>query len=464
MRISLCGAAGEVTGSGYLVESAKARVLVDFGMFQGRGATEARNREIGRINPLALDAIVITHAHLDHTGRLPLLPSRGFRSPIYATPATMDFTRLILEDSARLQVADAERQSRRLLRAGKQPVTPLYGSAEVEAVARLFVALPYEKRMEVADGIAVRLVDAGHIMGSTSVEMTVYEAGHQRVVVFSGDIGLKSSPFVRDPTVLDHADLVFLESTYGDRDHRSREETLQEFHKILLRAVRESEKVLIPSFAIGRTQEILYHIAEFVRQGRLPAFPVYLDSPMAVAATKLYAKYRDLFDEEAGTLLRRGPLFHDLTGLRFTESVAESRALNDSWETGVVIAGSGMCDGGRIIHHLRHNLWRRNVTVLIVGFQAQGSLGRRLVDGARDVRIFGEKVIVRAIVHTLGGFSAHAGQTELIDWASHLAPARPRFVLTHGEAQARDALKAVLSARLGVVAECPGPGATIEVD
>jgi metallo-beta-lactamase family protein len=464
MRISLCGAAREVTGSGYLVETATARVLVDFGMFQGSRATEARNPDLGPVDPLSLDAVVATHAHLDHTGRLPLLPSRGFRGPIHATPATVDFARLILSDSARLQRADADRQSRRLLRAGKGPARPLYEPSDVDALTPLFSALPYDERREVADGVEIRLVDAGHILGSASVEMTVREHGRRRVVVFSGDVGLKGSPILRDPTPLEHADLVFLESTYGDRDHRPQDETLQEFRDILERAVRERQKVLVPAFAIGRTQEVLYRLAELVHGGQLPEFPVYLDSPMAIAATRLYAKHRALFDEEAGARMRRGPFLHELGNLRFLEAAAESRALNDSWDMGLIVAGSGMCDGGRMVHHLRHNLWRRNVAVLIVGFQAQGSLGRRLVDGAREVRIFGEKVAVRAAVHTLGGFSAHAGQAGLVAWAGHLAASRPRFVLTHGEPRACEGLRTALQEHLGVEAECPDRGAIIALE
>jgi metallo-beta-lactamase family protein len=464
MRVSLCGAAREVTGSGYLVETATARVLVDFGMFQGGRAAEARNPILAPVDPLELDAVVATHAHLDHTGRLPLLPSRGFRGTVHATPATVDFARLLLEDSARLQQADAERRSRRRLRAGKGPGRPLYGSADVEALAPLFHALPYGERREIADGAEVRFVDAGHILGSASVEVTVREEGRERVVVFSGDVGLKGSPILRDPTPPDRADLVFLESTYGDREHRPQEETMREFREILERAVREGQKVLIPAFAVGRSQEVLYRLAGLVREKQLPEFPVYLDSPMAIAATRLYAKHQSLFDEEASALMRRGPFLHDLRGLRFTETAAESRALNDSWEMGVIVAGSGMCDGGRIVHHLRHNLWRRNVVVLIVGFQAQGTLGRRLVEGAREVRIFGEKVVVRAGVHTLGGFSAHAGQSGLVEWGAHLAPSRPRFLLTHGEPRACEGLRAALRARLGIEAECPNRGDTISLE
>jgi metallo-beta-lactamase family protein len=464
MRISLCGAAQEVTGSGYLVETAKARVLVDFGMFQGGRSAEARNRILAPVNPLSLDAIVATHAHLDHTGRLPLLPSRGFRQTIHATHATVDFAGLILADSARLQQADAERRSRRLLRAGKEPVRPLYEPPDVEVLLPLFSPLAYGERREVADDVHVRLVDAGHILGSASVEMTIREHGGERVVVFSGDVGLEGSPIVRDPTPLEHADLVFLESTYGDRDHRPQAETLQEFRAIMATAVAERQKILIPAFAIGRAQEILYRLAEQFRSESLPELPVYLDSPMAIAATRLYAKHRALFDEEAEAMARNTPFLREVAGLRFTETAAESRALSESSDMGVIIAGSGMCDGGRIVHHLRHNLWRRNVAVLIVGFQVQGSLGRKLVDGAREVRIFGEKIVVRAAVHTLGGFSAHAGQCGLVEWASHLARSRARFILTHGEPKACQGLSAALRTQLGIESECPGRGATISFE
>ena len=343
-------------------------------------------------------------------------------------------------------------------------MTPLYGSDAVLALGPRFTSLPYGEQREVADGIRVRLVDAGHILGSASVEMTVREAGQERVIVFSGDVGLKGSPIVRDPTPLDRADLLFLESTYGDRDHRSQGETVKEFHDILSRAVEARSKVLIPAFAIGRAQQILYYIAAMVREGRLPKFPIYLDSPMAIEATKLYDKYQNLFDEEAAALVKSGQLRRVLAELHYIQTVEESKALNESWDISVIIAGSGMCDGGRIVDHLRHNLWRRNVAVVIVGYQAEGSLGRRLVQGAKDVRIFGEKIVVRATVHTLGGFSAHAGQTELIEWAGPLMASHPRVVLTHGEPLARDGLRRALAARFAVESECPGAGAVITFD
>lgn len=457
MQITLLGAAGEVTGSGYLVETRSARVLVDCGMFQGSRKDVSRNPELGPVEPLRLDAVVLTHAHLDHCGRLPLLLTRGFRGRIHATPATVDFAQLVLNDAARIQESDRAKENRRRQRRGQRPIAPLYRQEDVDALQDVWSELPYEQNREIAPGISIRLFDSGHILGSASVEMTIRDRGAAapRVIVFSGDIGPKNSPILRDPILPLHADVVFEESTYGDRDHRSLSDTVDEFHQILTSAIQHRSKVLIPTFAIGRSQQILYHIAELVRSRNVPEFPVYLDSPMAIKATRLYLKHQGLFDEDAQALMKHGQIQDDLKLLRFTEKAEESKALNESWDMAVILAGSGMCDGGRILHHLRHNLWRRNVSVLIVGYQSEGSLGRQLVSGKKEVRIFGEKILVRAQVHTLGGFSAHAGQTELLDWAGAVAADRPRMLLTHGEPDARQALAELMLKRHGIAAEQP---------
>jgi metallo-beta-lactamase family protein len=469
MRVTFCGAAGEVTGSGYLVETRSARILVDFGIFQGRDATDRKNRGLGRLDPRRLDAIVLTHAHLDHCGRLPILVREGCRARVHTTPASADFAQLVLEDAARIQAADVERLNRRLERQGKPWVEPLYRPEDVQAVEGKLQGLPYGESREVATGVNLRFSDAGHILGSSSVELSVEEGGRLWTLIFSGDLGPRGVPFLRDPVPPDPpagADLVVMESTYGDRDHRPIRETLDEFHQILQAASRAGEKVLIPAFAMGRTQQILYHIASFIRSGELCKFPIYLDSPMAIKAMALYRAHRDLFDEEATALVREHQFEKDLSELRYTESTDESKAINSQKGMAVIIAGSGMCEGGRIVHHLKHNLWRPDVHVVIVGYQSAGSLGRQLVQGARRVTIQGEPVAVAAKIHTLGGFSAHAGQTELAGWAGHFlyGSHRPRVVLTHGEEKPRAALRDLLRSQLSADASLPSRGETLTLE
>jgi metallo-beta-lactamase family protein len=378
MRITFCGAAGEVTGSCYLVESPWSRIVIDCGLFQGRNASDAKNRDLEGLDPRRLDAIVLTHAHLDHCGRLPILIQEGCRARILATPASADFAQLVLEDAARIQVGDVERWNRRLERMGKPPSEPLFAPEHVEAVEGRFQTLPYGESREIARGVTVRFYDAGHILGSASVELSVDDGQTKRILVFSGDLGPVGVPLLREPIPPDPPappDLVIMESTYGDRDHRPLNETLDQFRGILQDAINRQEKVLIPAFAIGRTQQILYHIAEFIRAGEVPRSPIYLDSPMAIRAMDLYQTHRTLFDEEAKELIRDHRFEQDLSELRYTESVDESKALNHLRGMAVIIAGSGMCEGGRIVHHLKHNLWRPSVQVVIVGYQSAGSLG-----------------------------------------------------------------------------------------
>jgi len=463
MRITVCGAAGEVTGSAYLVETKKACVLVDFGMFQGRRATDARNRDLGPVKPAKLDAIVATHAHLDHTGRLPLLAMHGLTCPIYGTAATADFAELILRDSAHIQESDARRYSRRAERAGRDPIQPIYTLADVEKLGGLFRAVPYDERTEIAPGVAIRLVDAGHILGSSSVEMTLDDGDKQRTVVFSGDIGPRDVPFMRNPVLLEKADLVFLESTYGGREHRSLEDTVEEFHDILEGALQKRAKVLIPTFAIGRAQQILFHLAELIRHSDLAEFPIYLDSPMAIKATKLYWDHQDLFDKEATALVAQRAFRRDLKNMEFLATAQDSMKLNNDTQPGVVLAGAGMCNGGRILHHFKNHLWRKNTRVVFVGFQSPGTLGRQLVQGEKFVRVYGERIRVRAKIHTLGGFSAHAGATQLVEWVKPLVESGARVVLTHGEDESRKALSGKLRAAYGIESSHPHLGSQIQI-
>lgn len=464
MEIEIMGAAGgEVTGSLYRVRNRRANILVDCGMFQGGVAGMDRNRELTGGDEARCDAVVLTHAHLDHTGRLPLWIKRGFRGPIFASQATLDLADIILQDSAKIQAQDAERTNRKRERAGQTPVLPLYGPEDVARVREQGRFLEWGVSTEVAEGMRVRLFEAGHLLGSASVELTVEEAGRRRVIVFSGDLGPPRLPIVRDFDPPPRADLVFLESTYGDRNHRPYEETVDELEGILREMVEARGKILVPTFAIGRAQQILYHLASFFRSGKLRPFPVYLDSPMAAEASRVYARHPELFDDEM-RLLAPVPGGEPVAGrVRATVTADESRALNDLEGPMVILAGSGMCTAGRILHHFRQNLWKDSTRVVIVGYQSRGSLGRRLIEGEKLVMIHGEPVAVRAQIHTLGGFSAHAGQRDLLDWLSALEPSRPRVLLTHGEDRPRTALAQAIRERFDLDVSLPDHGEIIRI-
>jgi metallo-beta-lactamase family protein len=461
MQITLYGAAGDVTGSAYHVRTERASLLVDFGIFQGAKAPDVRNRIPKGLDPKGLDAVVLTHGHLDHTGRLPLLAEARYRGPVFSTQATQEMTSLVLHDSAKIQAHDLARVNRRRERAGQRPIEPLYTVEDVETILAQGRALPYRQPTEIAPDIRIRLLEAGHMLGSASVEMTVRDGGQERVLIFSGDLGPAGAPILQDAEPATRADLVFLESTYGDRDHRPLPETVVEFLEIIRRALARGGKILVPSFAIGRTQQILYHLAVAFREGALPKFPIYLDSPMAVEASRIYLNHTELMDDEVQALRRVHSILQDLDTVRATARAEESQALNAVTGSCLILAGSGMCTGGRILHHLKYNLWKPETAVLIVGFQSPGTLGRRLVDRAPEVKILGETITVKASIHTLGGFSAHAGQTDLLRWFDAMAPSRPKVVVCHGEDRARQALAAKLKERHGVECVIPGLGETV---
>jgi metallo-beta-lactamase family protein len=464
MRITIHGAGGgEVTGSAYLLETTSAKVLVDCGLFQGARRAENHNRLPKKGAFKKLDAVVLTHAHLDHTGRLPLLTRAEYAGPIYATPATIDVAELILNDSAHLQKADVERENRRLQRQGKAPVQPLYEQQDVERLRPLYRPLKYDEPTEIAPGIVIRVVEAGHMLGSASIEMTVEEDGKTKVIVFSGDLGPRGAPLHRDATPFNRADYVFMESTYGDRDHASLEKTAIETREVVRKAIEDNGKILVPTFAVGRTQLLLYLLAGAFHRRTLSSFPIFIDSPMAIEATNIYKKHTELFDEEALAMQRSGELREHLESVQFCPTANDSRALNEVNGPCMIMAGAGMCTGGRILHHFRYNLARPSTTVLIVGYQGHGSLGRMLVDKCKTVRIFGETIPVRASVHTFGGLSGHAGQSDLVRWFESLASSRPHVFLTHGEARSRDPLRRIIQDRYKVQVDCPDMFETIEI-
>jgi metallo-beta-lactamase family protein len=455
ITLGFYGAAGEVTGSCYVLKTDRACVMIDMGMHQGERVADEHNRRLPPVDLAKLDAVVLTHAHLDHCGRLPLLTKNGYRGRVHCTNPTAGVTDIILRDSAAIQMEDCERFNRRLRR-GDEPCTePLYDAAEADRALEQLTTMGYNEEKEIADGVRIRFVDAGHILGAASVQMFVRDGERELTVVFSGDVGVKGTPILRDPTTPTPADVVILESTYGDRDHTPLNETRDELLRILKDAQASGGKVLIPAFAVGRTQDLVFHIGEFIRAGLLAPIRAYVDSPMATSVTALYARHKEVYDERARDLLAQDMAPLTFPGLRYTRSVDESKRLNDAEGCMIIIAASGMCTGGRILHHLYHDVGKPNTHVVIAGYQGEGTLGRRLVDGAKRVRIFREEIPVRATVHTLGGFSAHAGQSGLLEWASPFHASKPRMFLTHGEDRQRAALRGMLSSRIGIQAETP---------
>lgn len=462
--LSFLGAIQQVTGSCYLIESRDgARVLLDCGLRQGRREEEQGNYEAFAFDPLSLDAVVISHAHLDHTGLLPKLAASGYRGPIFATDATCELMELMLLDAAHIQENDAEWENKWRARQGKAPIKPLYTTQDAEQALKLRRPLAYGQPHEVAKGVQATFHDAGHILGSAIVEIEVQDHHLKRHLVFSGDLGNDCSPLMRDPTFLSKADVVLLESTYGDRDHRCSSDTIEELAEILQKAHREGGNVLIPSFAVGRTQDLIYYLGRFYQEGRLPQQAVFLDSPMAIRANAIYSRFHEQFSpEDRAILAAKGVKRVEdwLPILRCTPTPEDSMAINRIKSGAIIIAGSGMCTGGRIVHHFKHNLWRSECHLVFPGFQAAGTLGRSIVDGATSVKVLHQRIAVKAQIHTLGGFSAHAGQSQLLDWVGHFEH-HPELYLVHGELEKMQALQQALREKLNWIANIPEPGEQI---
>ena len=447
MKITFLGAARQVTGSCYLVETGEVKFLVDCGMFQGGRQADRQNEQAFRFHPREIAFVLLTHAHIDHSGLLPKLVAAGFDGPIYTTSASADLLQVLLPDCAHIQEVEAERENRRReqgknRKARHQPqVVPLYTTADAETCLGKLAPVPYDGEVRPHPSVRCRFRDAGHILGSAIIEIWVQGRSKQTKLVFSGDLGQPERPILRDPTVIDEADLLFVESTYGDRLHKDISSTLEEFvHAVNDTLHRKKGNVVIPAFAVGRTQEILYLFYQLTREGRFRDLNIYVDSPMAARATAITMKHMEVFDEEARELTAWREKNHIPLKLTFTASADESIALNSIHSGAIIISASGMCDAGRIKFHLINNLGRKQNTILITGFQAQGTLGRRLVDGAKTARIYGKDIPVRADIFTIGGLSAHADQAAVLHWLKQFKRPPAQTFVVHGESHAAEAL------------------------
>lgn len=459
MKLTFLGAAHEVTGSRFLLQACGKNVMVDYGMEQGVDLYQ--NAPL----PLAeseLDAVLLTHAHIDHSGYLPLLYKKGFRGPIFATGPTTDLCKIMLLDSAHIQESDAEWKTRKAQRRAQPPVEPLYTQEDALGAHGLFRPCAYGQRVEVCPGISLRMVDVGHLLGSASIEVTICEDGAERIVVFSGDIGNLNQPLIRDPQYLQRADVLVMESTYGDRSHGPKPDYIASLTQVLQETFDRGGNVVIPSFAVGRTQEMLYFLRQIKQERRVrghDGFPVYIDSPLGIEATQVFNESTwECADAETLALLRQGvnPLTFD--GLRVAQTAEDSKRINTDTTPKVILSSSGMCDAGRIRHHLKHNLWRAECTVLFVGYQSVGTLGRSLVDGAKEVKLFGETIRVNARIEQLAGKSGHADNAGLIRWAAAFSPKPEHVFVVHGDDDVTDAFAARLNQELGLAASAPYNG------
>lgn len=470
MKLTFLGAAREVTGSCYLVESEGLRFIVDCGMYQGGREAEPKNRRFPGFDPESIDFVLLTHAHIDHSGLLPRLVNLGYRGPVHCTEATADLLGVLLPDAAHIAEKEAEWRNydkRKKRGALKGETAPLYTVEQAKTSLRRLRRRDYDQAFEPHDRVRACFRDAGHILGSSIIEVWVEERGKQTKLVFSGDLGMPNRPLMNDPTPIAEADYLLVESTYGDRLHKTLEATVEELvHAVNDTIQRKKGNVVIPAFAVGRTQEIIYLLLDLIQKGRIPgSLAIFVDSPMASAATGITLKHSDLLDEESRKLLEWGRQNGDhLPYIRFTESPDDSMAINNIRQGAIIISASGMCDAGRIKHHLKNNLPRQECTVIIAGFQAQGTLGRRLVDRMASVRIFGEVIPVRASIYTLGGLSAHADRDALLGWLYRFERAPKRTFVVHGEAETAAGFSGLLRERLGWKVETPANGETFTLD
>ena len=474
MKITFLGATKIVTGSNFLVEAAGKKFLVDCGLYQGKAELEEQNYREFDYNPAEIDFMLLTHAHIDHSGRIPKLYNDGFKGPIYAHKATCDLCQIMLPDSGHIQEMEAEWKNKKRIRKGQQTRGPLYTAEDALKCMEIFVPVKYDEIIQVSENIYVRFNDAGHMLGSSTIEIWAKEDGKETKAVFSGDLGNNDIPLLSEPTMIDNCDYLVMESTYGSRLHIRNDQKAELFLKIVSETIDNGGTVVIPSFAVGRTQEILYeinkikenrHDEEFLREYRtLMKVPVYVDSPLAISATQVFEENMDLFEDEVKEEMERGNNPLEFPGLKFTQTADESKALNESNEPSIIISASGMCDVGRIKHHLKHNIWNPKSTILFVGYQAPGTLGYEIVNGAKKVTIFGEEFAVNARIEYIEGYSGHADQEWLMNFVYSFYNKPKHIFLVHGEEESQEVLRNKILENTGIGVTIPEYGETYQLD
>ncbi len=460
MKIRFLGAARAVTGSCYHLVGDDVQILVDCGMYQGRNSDEV-NRAPFKFDPRQIDYVLLTHAHLDHSGMLPKLVADGFNGRIITTSGTAELIEIMLLDSAHIQEKDAEWLTKKSFRSGKDLVfEPLYTKEDAKNVTPFVEKVKYNETKQLGSGVKYRFVDAGHILGSGSLEVWYRVGEKEKKIVFSGDVGKNGNPIINDPQHIEEADYVLVESTYGNRLHKSAEDTVKEMAEAIKTTFKKGGNVLIPAFSVGRTQDVLYRLNKLVKEGILKDLDVYVDSPLADKATKIYMSHPEYFDAEAITEFK----FKSNSGMKlhFTTAIEESQKINRIKSGAIIIAGSGMCDGGRIQHHFKHNIWRPECSIIFTGYQVRGTLGRLIVDGAKSAKILGEEMVIRAKVYTIGGFSAHADQQELIEWLGAFTN-KPKVFVVHGEESVCLEFEKAVQERLGFETYVPTKGEELDI-
>ncbi len=450
LKLKFCGGARTVTGSCFLLEVGEKKYLIDCGMFQGGKALRRRNFLDFPFNPAEIECLFLTHAHIDHSGLIPKLVRDGFQGKIYSTRATADLCQIMLPDSGHIQEMEAEWENRKARRAGRSEAPPLYTIADAHASLKYFQGVGYNEIVHLSPELSFRLQNSGHILGSALLELRVTETGVSKKFVFTGDLGRTGQPIICDPDVIEETDFLIMETTYGQRLHEEEGEKESVLAEIINSTLKRGGNIVVPAFTVGRAQELLYILNKLIDRGEIPSLPIYIDSPMAIKTTDLFIRHSECFDLEMRAYLIRGDCPLHFPEVTFTPTVEESRAVNEIRGGVMIISASGMCDAGRVRHHLKHNLWRPESTILFVGYQAEGTLGRRLLDGARQIKLFGEDIAVRASIASIRGFSAHADRDELLKWVGKFKRKPSQIILVHGEDEALESMAALLKEQIQV--------------